>query len=212
MEQSEFEWRLFQFRMKWDRSSQAELHKDLLILHLIVAPIIEKYKSEDDIQFWRCHRRADPYDEAGHEFALYVYTRLDTAKKIKKDIEDNDIYMELLKKGHFEKKLNFIENGGKSPEDLSGNWHPLIRKTWPHFIQGSTEMLIALISEIKDYLRAKGELKEGNLEELISDYKKVDDLIAKLWMKDFQDAFAHNLYAIFGYKPCLFCGVIVHKM
>lgn len=202
MEQSNLKWGQFKFRMKWDRKSPPELPKDLLVLDLIVAPIIEKYKKEGYIKFWRCHRRAVP-DDDGHQFSIYVYTSPETSQKIKEEIEDNKIYKDLLKEGHFEKALDHkIE--GESPEYLSDNtWHPFIGKTWPHFIQGTTEMLLDLIREIKGYLMSKGELKEGNLEGNICDYYKIDYYVAKLWSNHFQNAFAHHLYAIFGYNPML---------
>lgn len=201
MEQSRPKWGHFQFRIKWNRKDRVAFHIDLLLLDLIVAPTIEKF-NKNDIEFWQCHRRATS-DKAGHQFSLYVYTKPDIAKKIKAEIDDNLIYKDLLKDGHFEEELLF-KTKGESLEYLSDNtWHPFIRKTWPHFIQGSTKMLLALIHEIKTDLKSKGELKEGNLKGLLSNYDKINDEIAKLWKTHFQHAFAHHLWAIFGYNDML---------
>lgn len=202
MEQSNLKWGHFQFRMKWDRVAPPEFPKDLLILDLIGAPIIEKYKKKGDIQFWRCHRRAS-HDGDGQQFSLYVYTKPDISEKIKAEIEDNEIYKDLLKDGHFEKELLFKIEGDSLEHFSDKTWDPFIGKTWPHFIQGTTEMLLNLIREIKNYLRSRGELKETNLEGYICDYYKINYYVAKLWVNHFQSAFAHHLYAIFGYNPML---------
>lgn len=83
-------------------------------------------------------------------------------------------------------------------EDTSDHdWSPAMKKSWPYFIMGVSQMWLNLIEVAED-------ISDGNsassLENTQDFYKRVNESIRELWQEEGGRALLHHLNAIFGYE------------
>ena len=141
-------WWYARFRLTWPENTEPSWHIDLLIAHKIIAPVL--YVHSNDISLWRFHRRAARDDE-GHQFSLTFYSSPGTADQIFNALKTDKLLKRLKRSGIILKDI-YTDTAKPSVfriEDTSdGNWSPEIRKSWPYFIMGVSQMWLSLIIEI----------------------------------------------------------------
>jgi len=87
-------------------------------------------------------------------------------------------------------------------EDTSdGNWSPPIKKSWPFYIMGVSEMWLNLIREVAS--QTSWGKTPATVEAQLRFYEQVNASIEQMWKEEGQHAFLHHLNAIFGYEPLM---------
>jgi hypothetical protein len=193
-------WWYVRFRIKWPESAKPSWHVDLLIANEIIAAVLKQYK--DRIILWRFHRRAFRDDE-GHQFSLTFYSSPETAKEIFKTLQYDRLLKKLKRSGVVIRDIYDDTSKILAPniQDTSdGHWTAAIRKSWPYYISGISELWLHLISDIVE-TPEKENLK--SLPALMKFYSKANERVNSLWREEGNHAFLHHLNAVFGYEPLL---------
>lgn len=184
-------WWYAAFEFDWPEGEMPAWHRDVMVAHRIVAPVLQAYRSQ--IRYWRIHRRA-ARDGAGHRFSFIFYTDPETAQKIYAAIDsDPDLkaWRSLIRKVQFDDPNRIIRPKVEDTSDPA--WPELIQKTWPTYIMGISEMWLELV------IRLAAELAPETLEE--DPYRKVQEALDALWAANAGHAFFHHLNAIYAYQP-----------
>ncbi|GAB6067145.1 hypothetical protein JCM13664_04630 [Methylothermus subterraneus] len=186
-------WWYAAFEFAWPEGEAPAWHRDVMVAHRVVAPILKAYRSQ--IGYWRIHRRA-ARDGAGHRFSFIFYAEPRTAQAIYAAIA-SDPNLEAWRRRGIIRKTQFDDPDKITRprlEDTSDPaWPELIQKTWPAYIQGVCEMWLELVT----YLAA--ELAGETLEE--EPYRRVQEALDALWAANANHAFLHHLNAIYAYQP-----------
>lgn len=186
-------WWTVGFELPWQRQKEPDWYLDTLIAGEILAPILTR--SAPKIRYWRFHRRA-ANDAAGHTFGFIFYSQTQVAKQIFADIKATALLQQLKQQGLIIKVVadDLSKNSKTHIEDTSDHAWPLpIRKTWPIFIQGVSQMWLDLIKELGS---------DGRIEtSMTSKYQRIQAEITTLWQKHGQHAWLHHLNALYGYSP-----------
>jgi len=194
-------WRV-RFRMNWPPDTDPIWYMDLYLAHQVIMPLLEKNKNE--IHLWRFHRRASR-DRAGRQFTFYFYSTPRTAQQIYDALQSNPILIDTLSAGVINDIVYDNPANIKWPniDDTSDKKWPLsIRKTWPYYINGVSQMWLNLVAEIADRdLQAD---HPALIEGIDSFYRQVDETVTKLWQENGSHAFLHHLNAVFGYEPLIY--------
>ncbi|MFI3135917.1 MAG: hypothetical protein QX197_03980 [Methylococcaceae bacterium] len=186
-------WRSVSFHLQWQRDSEPDWTIGTLIAGEIIAPILSELRPQ--ITAWRFHRRAAD-DATGHTFNFIVYSSAHTAEKIYARVTDNSNTMELKQSGQITAIVFDPLDRNLKPkrEDTSDTtWPPAIKKTWPVFIMGASQMWLDLIMQLKS------ELPNDN--NLFNTYQTIQQQITALWKQHGQHAWLHHLNAVYGYSP-----------
>jgi hypothetical protein len=192
-------WWRAQYRLNWPQNSDPDWYLDLYIASQIVAPVLDRYRSE--IVLWRFHRRA-VRDQAGHQFSFIFYSTAVTAGRIYADLQSNPNVQQLKSEGKLldASYADPARNTQPRIEDGSdSSWSPSIQKSWPYFIMGVSQTWLQLISEIADQASAKSPGASRDPEF----YRQVQTAITDLWQTEGRHAFLHHLNALFGYEPVI---------
>jgi len=192
-----FWWRC-QFRMVWP-DDEPEWAVDLLLAHAVVSPVLAKL--ENDIPYWRFHRRA-VRDVAGHQFSFIFYSTPEVASSVFTEINKSEILMNSVKANLVDKIITGDPNNPKHSSIGATSdpiWSPELQKHWPSFIMGVSSLWLGLISE--DMQHTHQNVDDINL--LLDEYQQVEMNLTGKWKKEGQHALLHHLSAIFGYKPML---------
>jgi hypothetical protein len=196
---SEQGWWYARFVMNWPDDTDPSWYMDLLLAHRVVSPVLAHYRS--DILFWRFHRRAIR-DQAGHQFSFIFYASPATAAQIYDALEADECLRELRSSGQIQQVTYDDPSKITRPniEDASDtSWALPIKKSWPHFILGVSQMWLDLIADYAGQVsNGKTPTKRNEVQTL---YKKVDDRIKEAWQEQGRHAFLHHLNAIFEYEP-----------
>jgi hypothetical protein len=184
-------WWYAAFEFDWPEGEVPAWHRDVMVAHRIVAPVLQAYRSQ--IRYWRIHRRA-ARDGAGHRFSFIFYTDPETARQIYAAIDsDPDLkaWRGLIRKVQFDDPSRITRPNVEDTSDPA--WPELIQKTWPAYIMGISEMWLELV------IRLAAELAPETLEE--DPYRKVQEALDALWAANAGHAFLHHLNAIYAYQP-----------
>jgi hypothetical protein len=191
-------WRV-SFHMDWPEDQEKPAwHMDLCMAHRVIAPVIGHY--EASLALYRFHRRA-VRDGEGHRFSFIFYATPETAQHIFEEIKADKNLQTMIA---FEKIVRVVfddSSGSKSLriEDTSDpNWSPAVRKSWPYYIMGASQMWLHLIDEvIAEHPEWSGPKEWPEAENY---YRSVDAAVTELWQKEGRHAFLHHLNALFGYE------------
>jgi hypothetical protein len=188
-------WHSIKFTIKWDGISAPKFFIDLIIMDLLVAPVIERFKSEFEV--WRFHRRAIK-DKRGHELSLLLYVESNEANEMFEQIASNNLFT-LIKRNYLKSNIE-LESGPREIEGRGDNsWPEDINKVWPYYMTGVCNMFVNLIKEIKANRIEK--IDVNNAQNEIEDYyEELGKEIAAKWFKYGSHAFLHHMGAIFGYE------------
>jgi hypothetical protein len=195
-------WWKAKFRMQWPQDEEPSWYIDLLLAHKVVAPVLDRY--EDNIYLWRFHRRA-ARDGAGHQFSFIFYAAAETAHHVYDTFRSDSLLNEMQFKGIINEIIfdNLSKVNKPNIEDTSDpHWPASIRKSWPYFIMGASQMWLKLVAETSaDVPR---EYTPTSLIEIEAFYEEVNAAVISLWQKEGRHAFMHHLNALFGYEPVIF--------
>jgi hypothetical protein len=192
-------WWRASFRMKWLENTQPLWHLDLFLAHSVIVPVLDEYRNE--LALWRFHRRA-ARDKTGHQFSFIFYAPQETADQIYDSLKSNALLKEMIGSGLITQDV--YDNTGvvakPNIEDTSDdNWSPQVKKSWPYFIMGVSQMWLTSIGEIAEDL-SPGQ-RPSSLQEALAFYRQVDENLKRLWQEEGGHSMLHHLYAIFGYEP-----------
>jgi len=198
-------WWYARFRMHWPENADPAWHLDLLTAHRVIKPVLESHSQ--DIHLWRFHRRA-ARDASGHQFSFVFFASSETARKIYTEISQSGSLKLARSSGRI------LEVAYDDPTTVSRpaisdtsdpNWSAPLRKAWPYYLMGASQMWLDLISGMAD-----GEQETETpltFDDLDHQYARINAAITTLWQNEGRHAFLHHLNALFGYEPI----VIVEK-
>lgn len=198
-------WWNVRFLVKWPQDAEPSWHVDLLLAHKIISPVLYQYK--DSIILWRFHRRAIR-DQLGHQFSFIFYSSAETANRIYDLIKSDACLKEMKNAGVIiEDRYDATDWISKAniEDTCDPKWSSPIKKSWPYFIMGVSQMWLNLITDISDQQTSSGKRPQF-LRGIQAFYGEVDESVEKLWQKEGGHAFLHHLNAMFGYE-----GVIIYE-
>lgn len=194
-------WWYASFVFNWPEDSEPAWHRDLLIAHRIVAPVLSQYRNK--IRLWRFHRRAGR-DQVGHQFSFIFYSSPDTAKLIYSSLKAAPLLKEMRDRGMIIKE-SYDDTGNITRPGIDGtsdrNWSPHMKRSWPYYIMGVSHMWLNLITEIGEKISEDDQ--PLSFEEVQIFYEEIDKRIKGLWLEEGGHALLHHLNAIFGYEPVM---------
>jgi hypothetical protein len=194
-------WWYARFVMNWPQGKEPSWHIDPLLAHLVVAPVLIQYGNE--IVLWRFHRRA-VRDQAGHQFSFIFYAGPETAREVFAALQADAWLKKMKDRGVIIRDTYDDTSTITRPnlEDTSdSNWSPPIKKSWPFYIMGVSEMWLNLIREVT--AQTTGGKTPSNLDDALGLYEQVNAAIEQMWQEEGQHAFLHHLNAIFGYEQLM---------
>ncbi len=186
-------WWYAAFRFHWPEGEVPGWHRDLMVAHRIVAPVLSRHLRE--IRLWRIHRRA-ARDGAGHRFSFIFYSTPATARRIYAEIEADPDLAELRRHGiveavQFDDTHRIARPGLAATSDP--HWAEIVQLTWPAYIMGVSTMWLELVERLAA-AQAVRELAED-------DYRRLADILDRLWADHARHAYLHHLNAVYGYRP-----------
>jgi hypothetical protein len=187
------------FQMKWPEGEEPAWYMDLFLAHSVISPLLDKYRK--DILFWRFHRRA-ARDQSGHQFSFIFYSPASTAQRIYQDLKSNRSLEKMKTDGVILRDIYDDTHRNAKPhvEDTSDpHWSPPIKRSWPYFIMGVSQMWLSLIEDFAEQI-GDGE-SPSSMEGIRIFYEQINGSIIESWQEEGRHAFLHHLNAIFGYKP-----------
>ncbi len=194
-------WWYARFQMNWPPDEDPRWHMDALLAHAVLLPVLDRHKA--DITLWRFHRRA-ARDLAGHQFSFIFFSSQDTAREVYAEIMSNPVIGELKKNGSI-LRVSYDEASVVTKPNIEDTsdpaWSPEVKRTWPYFIMGVSQMWLKLVSEASD--RAMRESGLGVPEDREQFYRQVNASVESLWKQEGGHACLHHLNALFGYVPVM---------
>lgn len=186
-------WWYAAFRFHWPEGEAPAWHRDLMVAHRVVAPLLSRHLRE--IRLWRIHRRA-ARDGAGHQFSFIFYATPATARQVYAEIEADPDLAELRRRGivaavRLDETARITRPGLADTSDP--NWNEMIQITWPAYIMGVSAMWLELVQRL-----AAEQAVHGLAE---ADYRRVSAVLDRLWADHARHAFLHHLNAVYGYRP-----------
>lgn len=172
-----------------------------LIADQILAPIIKE--QGNNLFLWRFHRRAGD-DETGHQFSFIFYSKPEVADKVSEAVKANLLVDQLLESGLLvEVKYPDTSSIDKPliSDTADQRWPDEIKKTWPIFIMGASEMWLMMMETLAD--AKPGNKEEMSVDELVRLYQEVEQELDTLWRNESRHAYFHHLNALFGYEHLL---------
>lgn len=195
-------WWYARFRLEWPPDTKPLWYMDLYLAHQVILPKLEQYRP--DIDLWRFHRRA-ARDGAGRQFSFIFYASPRTARLIFNALQADPLVENLMAAGIIERAVYDDPARITRPhiQDTSDeNWPASIRKTWPFFIMGASQMWLNLIAEIAEKHLAGG--PPASIEQIQTVYQQIDRTVTRLWQQEGRHAFMHHLNGLFEYKPLIY--------
>ena len=185
-------WWYVRFRLARNAYDEVDSFLDPLIADQLLSPVIAQYASK--LALWRFHRRW-PEDDTGHQFSFIFLAPSAVAAAMIAQIGRDPLLNRLEADGYLVEyrahKTN-VEPPSDPAATSDRSWSPVIQREWPKFIMGASRMWLGLVQT--EAARHPGL-------ELYSRYRKVEEVLDKLWYKEGNHAFFHHLSALFGYQP-----------
>jgi hypothetical protein len=194
-------WWHARFVMKWPEDKEPSWHMDLFLAREIVSPVLSEHKKH--IVLWRFHRRASR-DEIGHQFSFIFYSSPETAREIYYGIKAHPRLEALKRAGivmedSYDDTTRISEPNIEDTSDL--NWSSPIRKSWPYYMMGVSQMWLNLITEIAREIST--ETKPSSVQDIETFYQQVNASLRSSWREEGGHAFLHHLNALFEYEPVI---------
>lgn len=192
-------WWYAQFRIQWPENTRPSWHVGVCIAHQVILPIL--VQQGDNLALWRFHRRA-ARDQSGHRFSFIFYASPETADQVFDTLRADTLLAQMQDSGvvidiDFDDTTVIIRPDIEDTSDP--NWSPQIRKSWPYFIMGVSQMWLSSIMEIAE--GASHEYNPSSIQEILGLYRDVDTTVKTLWQEEGRHSLLHHLSAIFGYVP-----------
>ena len=189
------------FVMRWPEDKDPSWHMDLLLAREIVSPVL--YEHQNNIVLWRFHRRAIR-DETGHQFSLIFYSSPETAREIYYAIK-SDTRLEAMKRAGLIIKDSYDDTSRITKPNIGDtsdlNWSSPVRKSWPYFMMGVSQMWLKLITEFAGEVCK--EAKPSSIQDIEALYQQVDTSLQASWKEEGGHVFLHHLNALFEYDSVM---------
>lgn len=202
--QDKLSWWSYRFRINWPEQNDApDFFVDSMLAHRIIQPVLVAHHTR--IAWWRFHRRA-ARKPPGHQFSFLFYTDRVTAEQVIAEINANSLVDTAIGDGIISKVVysDTADPDGAALEDMSDpSWPPVIQRTWPSYIMGVSAFWLSLIDELyaENHPLDQALANTGNVDQLLEQYRDIDEEIGLLWAEEGRHALLHHLNAMFGYKP-----------
>jgi hypothetical protein len=192
-------WWFVRFRMNWPEHIEPAWHMDLLVAHEVIKPVIDSHSP--DIYLWRFHRRA-ARDAAGHQFSFIFFATPETARKVFAQLSQNSTLALARSAGRI-LEIAYDDTAAIARPEISGtsdpNWSEPLRKAWPFYLMGASQMWLDLIAGMADNVKA--DQPTASFDDLDRRFAGINATITTLWQNEGRHAFLHHLNALFGYEP-----------
>ncbi|MCK5869622.1 MAG: hypothetical protein KAG45_03075, partial [Methyloprofundus sp.] len=113
--------------------------------------------------------------------------------------ETSDQLLAQLKKDQLLLKVSYdplaINLGATLADTSDAAWPESVRKTWPFFMMGASQMWLAQVQKMKQ------DTQESSILELR--YQTIQRKMTELWQEQGQHALVHHLSALYAYQPVL---------
>jgi hypothetical protein len=200
-ETAEYEngWWKASFQVRWPEDVEPSWWMDLFIAHAMLSPVLQQHRQ--DMILWRFHRRA-ARDATGHQFSFLFYSSQDRAERIYTSIQSNGNLEYMKRVGEILRDTYDDTSVVTRPniQDTSDpNWSVPVKRSWPYFIMGVSQMWLNLIAEYAE--KALSGENFSSLEDVKDVYSQINDSITKTWQEEGRHAMLHHLNALFGYEP-----------
>ena len=188
-------WYAVRFSIPWDKAVDPDWYVGTLIAGEVISPVLEQ--NQKKIVCWRIHRRAVD-DKIGHEFSFIFYSSQVDAAIIYRQFKNNKLLADLhsqrviLKVAYDPLHDNTQTNIADTSDPV---WPEEIRRSWPYFITGASQMWLEQIKGFKKELLDEQEIKLG--------YREIQHKMTELWQQQGQHALVHHLSALYAYEPVL---------
>lgn len=192
-EQQSQAWWTVRFILPWDKHSEPKWHLGTLLAGEVIAPLLPQLSPAP--RLWRFHRRAKD-DAIGFAFSFIFYSSTQVAEQVYASINTSAAVQQFKEKALLtEVVLDDLKNNSKTQvaDTSDAEWPEPIRKTWPVFMTGASQMWLDLINELQ------GEAAQAQSQE--EKYQIIETKIALLWQKNGQHAWLHHLSGLYGYTP-----------
>jgi hypothetical protein len=194
-------WWHARFVMNWPEDKEPSWHMDLFLAREVVLPVLYQHKKH--IVLWRFHRRANR-DKTGHQFSFIFYSSPKTARQIYHAMKSHS-RLEALKragiviKDSYDDTTRISEPNIEDTSDL--DWSSPIKKSWPYYMMGVSQMWLHLITEIAG--EVSKETTSASVEAMGAFYQQVDASLQTFWQEEGGHAFLHHLNALFEYESVI---------
>lgn len=189
-------WHAFYLRILTPQGEGPKWWVDILLLDTVVRDVVSAKR--DALVLWRVHRRFKQ-DRAGHEFRLDCYTTDQTAQEID-DLLRQHGSVQLLKNNSMLREYLPERCGGGIESISDSDWPVELQKSWPYFIQGTSEMLLDLIEQLRVQTTSGG-IRTSTLADVESLYVDLNDRLTRIWQRSGSHAFFHHINALFAGVP-----------
>jgi hypothetical protein len=201
VERSENGWWCARFVMQWPEEKTPSWHIDLFLAHEIISPVL--YQHQDHIVLWRFHRRA-VRDDIGHQFSFIFYASPEAAREIYHAIKSDTRLAAMKKAGvivrdSYDDTSQMSEPNVEDKSDL--DWSSPIRKSWPYYMMGASQMWLHLITEIAREIST--ETEPSSVQDIEAFYQQVNAALQAFWREEGGHAFLHHLNALFEYESVI---------
>lgn len=186
-------WFAVRFSISWNKSLEPDWYLGTLIAGEVITPVLKK---QQNIVCWRIHRRAVD-DKTGHVFSFIFYSSQADAVIIYQQVKNNEI-LTALHHQHLLVKIAYDPLNSRQTKiaDTSDPvWPEKIRRFWPYFIMGASQMWLEQINAFKK--ETQNEL------EITQRYRLVQSKLTELWQQQGKHALLHHLSALYAYEPLL---------
>lgn len=188
-------WFSYQFRFKMQDDANPLWWLDLFVVDTIVRDVLEQYR--DECHLWRFHRRA-MHDASGHKLSFLCRTANDISESIH-EVASSHATTRFLKEKSLLLDYTKEECGSDVEATSDSSWSHEVKKAWPFFIMGVSEMILELITQIKGQ---HGNLaSENDLSSIENYYQSINERFTAIWRNEASHAFLHHFNAMFGYAP-----------
>ncbi len=194
-------WWCARFVMQWPEERTPSWHIDLFLAHEIISPVL--YQHKNHIVLWRFHRRATR-DDTGHQFSFIFYASPETAREIYHAIKSDTRLAAMKRAGviirdSYDDTSRMSEPNVEDTSDL--DWSSPIRKSWPYYMMGASQMWLNLITEIAREISK--ETKPSSVQDIEAFYQQVNAALQAVWREEGGHAFLHHLNALFEYESVI---------
>ena len=186
-------WYAARFSLDWEAGQEPKWYLGTLLGGEVISPLLAQYAQQ--LSYWRIHRRA-VRDQTGHVFSFIFYSSKASAAEIYQQLQSNKLLLQLQQQQDL-LKVSYDPLAANPEARLAETsdpvWPATIRKTWPLFMMGASQMWLAQIEIIK-----QGTPSEQGATQR---YQSIQDQMTQLWEQQGQHALMHHLSALYAYQP-----------
>jgi hypothetical protein len=189
-------WWQIRFIVAHEKNQDPPWYVDALLAGEVWLPLLQQFKGE--IKLWRVHRVGDT-ESGGHQCNFNFYCPRKTAGHIYQAAKTASIVKQLKKtkivllvKCKDRRKLNPRIEATSAPE-----WHPYVKKAWPNYGMGLSEMWLNLIEQLKKDTAVS---KEEYVDTLLQKYQQIHENVIILWQTQGCHFLMHMAQSILGWE------------